>query len=270
VVTRVTAAVVLAAGQGTRMRAAGDARGLDAAQARVADAGLKAMVPFDRPFLDYALHNLAEAGISRACIVIGPAHDAVREYYEQLPTERLAITCAVQARPLGTADAVMAAREFTGDDHFLVVNGDNVYPVQTCGALCAEPSPGLAAFSRAGLLADGLIPAERLAAFAVVIARDGHLEHIIEKPGEQGLAAFGEDVHVSMNAWVLPRAFYDVVPRMPPSPRGELELPLAAQALVDEGIRFRVVHSDEGVLDLSRRGDITLVGERLRGREVRL
>jgi dTDP-glucose pyrophosphorylase len=75
---------------------------------------------------------------------------------------------------------------------------------------------------------------------------------------------------VSMNAWVLPPAFFEVVNELPLSPRGELELPLAVQALVDGGVRFRVVRSDEGVLDLSRRADVAALGRRLRGRAVDL
>jgi dTDP-glucose pyrophosphorylase len=266
----VTRAIVLAAGQGTRMRAASDAAGMDEAQTRMADAGLKAMVPFDRPFLDYALHNLADAGITEACVVIGPDHGVVRDYYARLKPRRMAITVAVQQRPIGTADAVRAARAFAAGGHVLVVNGDNVYPVDTCRRLRARDGPAVAAFSRAGLLADGLIPPGRLAAFAVVIERDGCLERIIEKPGMQELEALGDDVHVSMNAWVLPPAFFEIVNELPRSPRGELELPLAVQALVDGGVRFRVVRSDEGVLDLSRRADVAALGRRLRGRAVDL
>jgi hypothetical protein len=55
---------------------------------------------------------------------------------------------------------------------------------------------------------------------------------------------------------------------MPLSPRGELELPLAMQALVDSGVRVRVFTSDEPVLDLSSRSDIVALASRLRGREV--
>ena len=56
--------------------------------------------------------------------------------------------------------------------------------------------------------------------------------------------------------------------RLPLSPRGELELPLAMQALVDSGVPVRVFPSNEPVLDLSNRGDIAALESRLRGREV--
>ncbi len=268
--TRLVKAIVLAAGLGTRMRAAADAGGLAPAQARMADAGLKAMVPFERPFLDYLLHNLADSGISRACVIIGPAHEAVRDYYARLATRRIAIEFAVQHSPRGTADAVVAAEAFIGADHVLVVNGDNLYPVSSCRALAEHGRPALAAFSRAGLLADGLISPERILKFAIVAARDGWLERIIEKPDAPTLAAFGDDVCVSMNSWVVPPDLPAIVRRMPLSPRGELELPLAMQALVESGVGVRVFTSSEPVLDLSSRGDIAALDARLRGREVEL
>ena len=175
---------------------------------------------------------------------------------------------AIQQSPRGTADAVVAAEAFVGTDHVLVVNGDNLYPVSSCRALADHGGPALAAFSRAGLLGDGLIAPERILKFALVAARDGWLERIIEKPDAATLAGFGEDVYVSMNSWVVPPELPAIVRRMPLSPRGELELPLAMQALVDSGVGVRVFASSEPVLDLSNRGDITSLESRLRGREV--
>ena len=265
--TAIGKAVVLAAGMGTRMRAAAGPD-LAPAQERMADAGLKAMVPFERPFLDYLLHNLAESGISRACIVIGPSHGMVREYYGRIRTRRLRIEFAIQPTPKGTADAVLAAGAFIGEDAVLVVNGDNLYPVASCRALVEHGSPAVAAFSRAGLLADGLISPERIQKFAVVVAPEGWLERVIEKPDAATLAAFGDDVYVSMNSWVVPPTLRALIERLPLSPRGELELPLAMQALVDSGVRVRVFPSSDPVLDLSNRGDIAKLESRLRGRDV--
>ena len=64
-------AVVLARGKGTRMRRADETAAADPDQSRVADTGLKAMIPFRRPFLDYILSALADAGLTRLCVVIG-------------------------------------------------------------------------------------------------------------------------------------------------------------------------------------------------------
>ena len=117
---------------------------------------------------------------------------------------------------------------------------------------------------------DGLIAPDRLASFAVIDAPDGWLRRIVEKPDAAWLAAAGAGFLVSMNCWRFDREIFDVIPTLPLSPRGELELPSAAQALVDRGVRFRVIPSDEGVLDLSRRADVVALEERLAGREVQL
>ena len=80
----VTKAVILARGMGTRMRRAeGDSPQLDAQQAQMADSGLKAMIPVGRPFLDYVLSGLADAGFREVCLVIGPEHGIVRDYYRE-------------------------------------------------------------------------------------------------------------------------------------------------------------------------------------------
>ena len=40
------------------------------------------MIPIGRPFMDYALSGLADAGYAEACLVIGPEHQIVRNYYQ--------------------------------------------------------------------------------------------------------------------------------------------------------------------------------------------
>ena len=54
--------VILARGLGTRMRAGNTEADLDAGQEAVAATGVKALIPIERPFLDYVLGDLAEAG----------------------------------------------------------------------------------------------------------------------------------------------------------------------------------------------------------------
>ena len=56
-----TKAVILARGLGTRMRRGARVANLDAAQRAAADAGVKGMIPIDRPFLEYAISALADA-----------------------------------------------------------------------------------------------------------------------------------------------------------------------------------------------------------------
>ena len=55
-------AVILAAGLDTRMQRADESARMSPEQRRVADSGVKAMIPIARPFLDYVLSALADAG----------------------------------------------------------------------------------------------------------------------------------------------------------------------------------------------------------------
>jgi glucose-1-phosphate thymidylyltransferase len=269
----VTKAVVLARGLGTRMRRADPHAVHDPAQARAADSGVKAMIPIGRPFLDYLLSALADAGITHACLVIGPEHDVVREHYTvHVRPERLAVGFAVQAEPRGTADAVAAAAAFAGGDAFLVINGDNYYPAEGLAALCRLGAPGLLAFDRDALVAGGGIEPARVRAYALVEAdAQEHLVRLVEKPDAATLAAWPRPVRVSMNCWVFGPAIFTACACVSPSARGELELTDAVSIAVrDLGERFTAVPCAGAVLDLSTRADIAAVADRLRGVEVRL
>ena len=108
-------------------------------------AGLKGMIPMAqpgrpaRPFLDYVLSELADAGFTRGALIVAPEGDGpdpLREYYlgEGRP-KRLSLSFVVQPEPLGTADAVHAAAAWVGSNAFIVLNADNLYGVQTLRAL---------------------------------------------------------------------------------------------------------------------------------------
>ncbi|HUT59567.1 MAG TPA: nucleotidyltransferase family protein [Phycisphaerae bacterium] len=265
-------AVVLARGLGTRMRkAAGDAR-LTSGQAAVADTGVKAMIPIRRPFLDYVLTALADAGWRRACLVIGPEHDELRNYYRSVDRHRMSIEFATQAEPQGTADAVAAAEGFAGGDPFLCVNSDNYYPPGPLRSLRDLHGMGLAVFEQEAMLAGSNISLDRLARFAVVRANaDGWLEQIIEKPEPSAVAALGQPRYISMNCWRFGPQIFHACRAISPSPRGELEITDAVQYAIDSlGVRFRVVPCKAPVLDLTGRDDVAPVAERLEGLEVYL
>ena len=65
-----TRAVILARGLGTRMRKTDDAASLSPAQAAAADTGVKGMIPIGRPFMDFLISALADAGLT----------DVIQEY----------------------------------------------------------------------------------------------------------------------------------------------------------------------------------------------
>ena len=248
------------------MRAAGSAT-LDTAQAAAADAGMKAMMPFGRPFLDFVLHALADAGVRDVGLVLGPEHESVRAYYRALVTTRIGITFVEQPEPLGTANAVASARPWAGSEPFIVLNADNLYPEEVLAGLVCGRGPALPGFERDSLG----IPIERIGAFALLDLRDdGSLGRIVEKPGVEVMGAAGPRALVSMNLWRFDDRIFEACDAVPISDRGERELPQAVALAVQRGMRFDVVRAQGPVLDLSSRADVANVARALEGRPVHL
>jgi glucose-1-phosphate thymidylyltransferase len=265
-------AVILARGLGTRMRKANDSATMSAEQAGVAATGVKAMIPaMGRPFLDYVLSGLADAGYRKVCLVIGPEHDIISNYYTSLKYERLSVSFAIQQEPRGTADAVAPAKAFAGSDDFIVLNSDNYYPLEALKGLRALSGAGLAGFERDALIAGSNILAERIAKFACIETVGGVMKRIIEKPSPEVLEKMPRPIVLSMNCWRFGPGIFEGCAKIKPSPRGELELTDAVQYTIDKlGEKYQVVPVRAGVLDLSSREDIGPVAERLKSVKVAL
>jgi glucose-1-phosphate thymidylyltransferase len=249
------------------MRSADSGAVLTEAQRRAADAGMKAMMPIaGRPFLDFVLSALADAEIRQVGLVVAPEHEHLREHYERTtPPTRITIDFLVQREPLGTADAVLATESWSGRDALLVINGDNLYPVQVLRDIAALEEPGLAGFDADDLVRSSNIEPARLRAFALAETNErGYLTRIVEKP----FANTGESAsrtRISMNCWRFDHRIFEACRDVPRSSRGELELPAAVAMALERGTPFKVVPARGPVLDLSQRADAADLGRRLAG-----
>lgn len=121
-----TRAVVLAAGQGTRMKS-------DLPKVLVPVCG--------RPMIDYVVDMLAAAGIERSIVVVGYRSDLVREHL----AGRSGLAFAEQTERKGTGHAVMMCREalagFQGQ--VLIVTGDSpLVQAESVTKLLAEQRRG--------------------------------------------------------------------------------------------------------------------------------
>lgn len=260
----------------------GAVTGLTAEQARAAAMGQKGMMPLpgpdgrQRPFLDYVLSALADAGFVDVALVVPPAPadgapQPLREYYggAGVPT-RVRITFVVQQEARGTADAVASAASWIGDRPFVVLNADNLYGVAALKALREADGPALPVYERDELVRTSGIPAERVGSFALLqVTADGHLADIIEKPGSDRVDAAGPRALISMNCWRGDASVLEACRDVPVSPRGEFELPAAIRLAITRGTRIQAIPATGPVLDLSRQEDVAFVVERLQHVEVR-
>ena len=259
-------AVVLARGLGSRMRADDPTAELTESQRTAADAGLKAMMPIGtRPFLDFVLSALADAGIREIALIVAPDHEVIRRHYtSDGRLARTRLTFVVQRDARGTADALLAAESWCGSFPFLTVNSDNLYPPDVLRALVAIHEPALPAFRRADLLRSSNIRDEQVKSFAIIeVDPAGYLRRIIEKPPADVIARAGDEALLSMNCWRFDRRIFEACRDVPLSSRGEFELPQAVMLAVERGVRFRAIPATGPVLDLSRRADAAEMSRRL-------
>ena len=277
---RVFRAVVLARGLGTRMREVDPGVALTREQRQAADAGLKAMMPVNgRPFLDFVLSSLGDAGLREVGLVVAPDHDRLREYFAAAPPTRVRVDFVVQQEAVGTANAVLAAERWTSGESFVVLNADNLYPVDALRALALAEEPAFPAFDADDLVRTSNIPADRIRAFAsVTIDDDGYLAGIVEKPTpnlrpegrsclQRSIDPTGDHQHqaISMNCWRFDQRIFEACRDVPKSARGEVELPEAVALAIARGMRIRAIPARGPVLDLSRRADAADVARRLAG-----
>lgn len=268
--------MILARGLGTRMQKQTDDVHLDAATSDLAAKGAKGLITVGagRPFLDYSLQALMDAGIRDICLVVAPGPSMLRSYYEavneNLPDAR--ISFAVQDKPLGTAHAVAAGRDWADGKPFIVVNCDNFYTPEAIRLLITSPAPATVAFEREALIANSNIPAERIRRFAVIdFDQSGCLGKIIEKPDNPDEYALDGKLYVSMNCFCFTAGIFDACDAIEPDPiRKEYEIPTAVQYTIEQmGLTWQAVKCTEGVLDMTGRDDIESVRRLLVDYEVR-
>src|SRR6266508_2693908 len=91
--------------------------------------GAKQLVPVaNKPVLFYAVEQLVAAGITDIGVIVGDTEAQVREALGDGGRFGARLTFLPQPQPLGVAHALIVARDFLGDDPFVMFLGDNLLP----------------------------------------------------------------------------------------------------------------------------------------------
>jgi glucose-1-phosphate thymidylyltransferase len=213
--------LILSGGAGTRLRP-------------ITHTSAKQLVPVaNKPILFYGIEDMVAAGIKQIGIVVGETAPEIVAAVGDGSRWGAEVTYIAQDAPLGLAHCVLIARDFLGDDDFVVYLGDNMLQQRLDGLVTkfeAERAAAPAQLAAQLLLAHVDDPRQSGVA---VLGPDGEVVQLIEKPEHPpsdlaiaGVYLFGPKIH-------------DAVRAIEPSARGELEITDAIQWLIDQGLRVR-------------------------------
>ncbi|HXF64463.1 MAG TPA: NTP transferase domain-containing protein [Caldilineaceae bacterium] len=230
---KLTAAVVLAAGEGSRFWPYNVVR-------------QKAAFPIANvPNVRRIVDDLAALGVNRIVVVVGRIEASVRAALRSAPAD---IRFVQQGPVAGTAAAALAGAQVVGDD-CLVVAGDVVTARANLAALieawAAEPRPALALVQRLGH--------ERPQDWLVAYVEGDRLVGVAGHPrdGEYRLAGV-----YALSAEALPylRDNPGILDRVPVGgmPPLEAEMAMSLQMMVDERLPVGVVEAQEFHVDLDK------------------
>ncbi|MGW2176607.1 glucose-1-phosphate thymidylyltransferase [Streptomyces sp. NPDC001732] len=203
-------ALVLSGGAGTRLRP-------------ITHTSAKQLVPVaNKPVLFYGLEAIAEAGITEVGIIVGDTAPEIREAVGDGSALGIEVTYIPQEEPLGLAHAVLIARDFLGDDDFVMYLGDNFIVGGITGLVDEFRSDR----PDAQIL---LTQVPNPTSFGVAeLDAAGRVVALEEKPKEpkSDLALVG--------VYLFTPAIHEAVRSIEPSWRGELEITHAIQWLIDQ------------------------------------
>jgi len=155
-------AVVLAAGEGTRLRPFTASKP-------------KGMIPVaNRPIMEYTVEALVKNDVKDIVMVVGYRKDTVMSYFQDGKRFGARITYVTQDKQLGTAHALSAAAQHLTGDRFLVVAGDNLIDARSFNDLLSKQD------GNAMMVTESENPSK----YGVVLTSGGRITGVVEKPDQ--------------------------------------------------------------------------------------
>ncbi|MCX9025935.1 MAG: sugar phosphate nucleotidyltransferase [Candidatus Methanoperedens sp.] len=225
-------AVVLAAGQGTRM-------------GPLIRNTPKVMLPIaNKPLLYHVIKSANEAGIRDFVLVVGYGEQIIKEYFKDGASIGVRIEYVQQDKQRGTADAIGSVEGMV-DERFLVLNGDIIVSSAHIKKLT-------------GCRSDAVLTAKHVdnpSEYGVLEVRNDRVLHIIEKPANPptNLANAG--------IYVFPLSIFDAIHRTPLSVRKEYEITDSLQMLIDEGKDVGFLELNDKWMDIGKPWDLLEANE---------
>ncbi len=177
----------------------------------------------NRPVLLHCLENIRNLGVTEIGLIVGDQEAQIRAVVGDGSAIGVSVTYIRQHAPLGLAHCVLIARDFLGDDDFVMYLGDNML----IGGIREATEAFRTGTADASVL---VVKVDDPRQFGVAeIDLDGRLVAVVEKPQvpRSDLALMG--------VYFFSPAVHEAVRAIEPSARGELEITDAIQHMVEHG-----------------------------------
>ena len=225
-------AVIMAAGKGIRMLP-------------LTEEVPKVLVEINgKPFLCYVLENLKKAGYDDIGIVVGYKKQQFPDFLKKYGFKA---TLIEQKQQKGTGHAVMQARDFTEDEDFIVLGGDNIWSPNDLKGIARDDNLNYVAGYE-------VKDPEK---YGVLVTKGDSLVEIVEKPTK----FVGNLINTGL--YKFTPEIYRALEKIEKSERGELELTDAISLIASEG-KVRVVKVKDYWIDLGSKEDIPKVSGALK------
>jgi glucose-1-phosphate thymidylyltransferase len=205
--------LILAGGAGTRLRP-------------ITHTSAKQLVPIaNKPILFYVVEQMAAAGVKDIGVVVGESAAEIEAALGDGSRFGVDVTYILQSEPLGLAHCVLVARDFLGNDDFVVYLGDNM--LQQALKPFVDRFQESAPRPAAQILLAHVDDPRNFGVAELDVA--GNVVRLVEKPATPpsdlalvGVYLFDQRVHAAVEA-------------LQPSARGEFEITDAIQSLLNDG-----------------------------------
>lgn len=224
----------------------------------------KEMLPVARkPIVQYVVEELVSNGIQQILFVTGRSKVSIENHFDHDPelvrtlsgADKQELLEAIDFEALkanffytrqrlqrGLGDAVLCGENFAGEEPFLVALGDSILGLHAVSRAVSRMAEVFDSRRASCVIAVEEVPPEETSSYGIVQPEGGtgdvfRIVNLVEKPGPKdapsNLAIAGR--------YIFSPIVFDMIRRVQPDRRGEIQLTNAIQYMCDEGRRVMAV-----------------------------
>jgi bifunctional UDP-N-acetylglucosamine pyrophosphorylase/glucosamine-1-phosphate N-acetyltransferase len=231
-------AIILSAGEGTRMRP-------------LTLTKPKTMLPVaGKPIIQYNIESLRDSGVTDILLIVNYKEDMVRNYFKDGKDLGVNITYKKQEELSGTANAIGYGEDFV-DDEFIVLNGDIILDTALLMNIIDEYYKN----NPDTLMV--LTEVEDPTLFGVVEIKENIVNEIIEKPTIDEAPSN----YVNTGIYIFNKDIFEKIAKTKKSSRGEYEITDSLAMQIDDGKTIWGFKSNKKWLDVGRPWELIEINE---------